>query len=771
MAKLQDFRSDFRKGRTGSGLRVRQDVKAYSSSVKEALNMMVLSDGRIGRRWGTEIQLGLSADTRLETWDFAEGNLTQFLLLFSDAELKIFDANFSLRATFTSQPWTASTKDFLSVTAERTSLVITDESFITKIVSYDTVTASFAISDFAFKVSDDESRMYAPFFDHVGGGITATTSIYTAAGLSTGYATFVNQASGGTGDLANGTGTLTTDQDFFLAAHVGSRLRLLDGEVEITAIASATSASITVKKDLAKRLDINPFLQRKSSKLLEVSYFDHRMKVGDSVFFVGIADKDSLPSMLTGAPKQATSSTSATCAGSPVAYTIKRIIDLDFFEIEANGSHTPTNDIITGGSDVLCFKFNGFTSILEPAFSNARGWPTSCCIHERRLWLGGSQTLPDAIWASQFSDFRNFDTGDGGIADAIAGYGIGKQARVRHMISGYDLQVYTDTSEIYVAGSDNAAISQASLRAITATENGCSYTQPFRFDGGTFYVDKIGSSIREFSSESKETEYTSLPVSTVITDWIKSPKHTATYAGSSVFGFTPYMFFTKQTDGSMLCLHATRSDDSFGWMRWKLDYGTFESVASINSRLFAVAKCTYNNTYYLLEFDSQSENYITTDFSEKLTSGTATSSWTSLFIPSRTVQIGDGYRTHQNQAIAADNTFTTDTALTSISIGDQMSWNVIMHAPIANTQSGSQIGKKQRLVSVEINWDGATTGFVQNQEVMLQSDFSSIDFSAIPVDEWRQYYVGIWDREPNLTLSGNKIGQFGMRAVVLNVYF
>ena len=75
MAKLQDFRSDFRKGRTGTGLRVRQDVKAYSSSVKEALNMMVLSDGRIGRRWGTEIQLGLSADTRLETWDFAEGNL------------------------------------------------------------------------------------------------------------------------------------------------------------------------------------------------------------------------------------------------------------------------------------------------------------------------------------------------------------------------------------------------------------------------------------------------------------------------------------------------------------------------------------------------------------------------------------------------------------------------------------------------------------------------------------------------------------------------
>ena len=770
MATLQDFRSDFRKGRTGSGLRVRQDVKAYSSSVKEAENMMVLSDGRIGRRWGTEIKLALSGDTRLEVWNFAEGDTTQFLLLFSSGELNIYDMDFTLKATFTSQPWTATTKDFLSITAERTSLVITDESFITKIVEYNSSTSSFSISDFTFKISEDGSTMLAPFFNHAGSSITATTTIFTAAGLSTGYSSYVNTVSGGSGDLTNGTGTLTTNQDFFLAAHVGSRLRLLDGEVEVTAFTNARSVSIKVKKDLAKRLDVNPFALRKSSKLVEVLYFNHQMKVGDNVFFVGIADKDDLPLMMIGAPTQASSTSVTPYSGTPTAYTITRIISADSFEIQFQGAANPTLDILTGGSDVLAFKLSGFATILEPAFSNARGWPTSCCIHERRLWLGGSQTLPDAIWASQFSDFRNFDTGSGGAADAIAGYGIGRQARVRHMISGYDLQVYTDHSEIYIAGNDNAAISQSTLKAITATENGCSFTQPFRFDGGTFYVDKIGSSIREFSTETKQTEYTSLPVSTVITDWVKQPKHSCIYSGSSVFGFTPYMFFTKQTDGSMLCLHATRADDAFGWMRWSLSYGTFESVASVNSRLFAVAKCTYTNSHFLLEFDSQAENYITTDFSEKLTSGSATTSWNASLIPSRAIQVGFDYNTFQNQTVASDGSFTTDTALTAINVGDPMSWSVTMHAPVANTQSGSQIGKKQRLVSAEINWDSATTGFVQNQEVMLQSDFNGT-FAALPIDEWRQYYVGIWDREPNLVLSGNKIGRFGMRAVVLNVYF
>jgi len=45
MAKVQDFRSDFRKGRTGTALRIRQDVKSYTSSLKEAKNMMVLAMG------------------------------------------------------------------------------------------------------------------------------------------------------------------------------------------------------------------------------------------------------------------------------------------------------------------------------------------------------------------------------------------------------------------------------------------------------------------------------------------------------------------------------------------------------------------------------------------------------------------------------------------------------------------------------------------------------------------------------------------------------
>ena len=83
MPTLTDFRADFRKGRTGSGLRIRQDAQAYTSSVREANNMMVLGDGRIGRRWGTKYIKGFSSGIRIEPWYYS--NTEQYLIVFNPA--------------------------------------------------------------------------------------------------------------------------------------------------------------------------------------------------------------------------------------------------------------------------------------------------------------------------------------------------------------------------------------------------------------------------------------------------------------------------------------------------------------------------------------------------------------------------------------------------------------------------------------------------------------------------------------------------------------
>jgi len=772
MAKVQDFRSDFRKGRTGTALRIRQDVKSYTSSLKEAKNMMVLSDGRIARRWGTEVKEALTGKVRLETWDYSEGNTTQFLLYFSNDQLLIKDLTLTTRATFTSTGWTDSTLPFLSIAYNENTLVITDESITPKIVTLSGT--SFSIEDFEFSTTADDTYLNAPFAQMASGDITATLTCLTSKGMSSGYGSYIATAlslSPSDFDLTNGTGKITTSANFFTGTAnnwVGNRLQILDGEVEITSVTSQTEANITVKRNIAKKLDVNPFYIRNGSKLVEVSYFNHGLQAGDEVFFAGIADTDSLPTILTHAVKFASdASTAAAPSGGAAAYTIKRIVDADTFEIEGAANGTVT--LLTGGADVTIFVKGGIKGIKEPAFSKARGWPTACAIHERRLWLGGSSLLPNAIWASRFSDYKNFNLGEALSTDALALYGIGKQARIRHLVSAYDLLIFTDNEEIYIQGNSFEPITQASARAVTGTEIGASYTTPQKFDGGVFFVDKIGTIIREFASSNRDTEYTSNAASTVISDWVKQPKQTCLYKGSNTFSATPYLFFADSTDGALLCLHASRADDSFGWMRWELSQGSFVSVASINEDLYAIAQRGIN--YYLLKFDTSTENYMTTDFSAKLTASPAGTNWTTAwsFQQSQTLQIQGDYYDLPDVNIAADGTFTTSQAFEEIVVGDSMQWNMTLHAPKVEFASGSMIGKNQRLVSAEVSWDQAVSGTVAGQNIISTLDIGS-DLAVTPVNVWREYHIGLWDREPNLVIEGSKVGRVIVRGLVMNVY-
>ena len=272
---------------------------------------------------------------------------------------------------------------------------------------------------------------------------------------------------------------------------------------------------------------------------------------------------------------------------------------------------------------------------------------------------------------------------------------------------------FTDEDEIYVPGSTTEAITQSSVRIVSATEHGSSYTKPHKFDGGIFYIDKNGIVVREFANDSRITEYSSLPASVVVPDWIKYPKDSAVYEGAASLITTPYMFFTRQTDGAMLVLHSSRADDSFGWMRWTLDYGSFQSVATLGNNVFCVAKRQVNlsggtpsgsDEYVLMRFDTESENYLTTDFTESFTAS-STTSWTSSNTASRDQQAYQGYYTYADVTLNSSGAFTTSTALTAVTIGDQMSWSLELHAPIANMPNGTQIGKKQRLVSAEISWE------------------------------------------------------------------
>lgn len=762
---------DFRKGRIGRNVQSRKDTKAYASSVRDCNNAMVLQDGGYWRRWGTFIRKALTEDTRLESWSFAAGETTRFLLLFSNTKLKIYDLTFTLRVTFTDCPWSDAGVRFLQIASERARLIISDESFRTRILDFNSAAGTFSMSDFGFTLSDDQTRLRAPFYQFASETNVATLTVFTSAGQSTGYGPYIATAGGfSTGDfnLTAGTGKLAMTEDYFTSDHVGSRMRLLEGEIEILTVIDAKNATVKIWRDVAISLDPNPFYLRKNSKLVEVSWFNHRLKVGDRVFFVGLSnDNDKAALLLNNACTSATDGTTvAAPAGGAAYYTVRRVIDADTFEILGAGT-THTADGLFGGTDVMAYPFSGIYGIQEPAMSNLRGWPQACCFHETRLWMGGTDFLPDAVWASVFSDAKNFDTGEGGPADAISCYGIGQQARVRHLLSAFDLIVLTDTAEIYIPGNTDAAIMQETARGVTTTNYGAAYTVARRFDGGTIFVEAVGNHIREMSVERRDEEYSSPPLSSVIPEWVRGPDETTIYAGSPNEA-TPYMIFTNSEDGSALVLHSSRQDDAFGFSRWTLQNGQFRSFTGVGTRLFAVAQ--RGAEFFLLEFDTQSEDPITVDFATAFTADPAASAFDAPFDESRVVQMQSGGRVFSDATIAADGSFATPEPMTSFAIGDGMPFLLQLHPPIAMSGQGPKSGQMQRLVAVRLDWNGTETGFIDGQYALLPED-NPLFGAPTPINGWREYFIGTWDRDPSLPITADTPGQVRLRGAVQDLFF
>ena len=775
MPSLHDFRSDFRRGRTGDGLRINQGAKAYTASMFDADNFMINNSGEAIRRWPTEIKTTLLGEARLEGAELGVTDALRFLMVFTNARLDIYDMSdlTTPRQSFTSQPWTSTTQWFMTITKENNRFIIADETFQTQVLEFDTGALTFSMAGFEFDVANNGTRLRAPFFSFAASDMTATPTIFTSIGSETNVGAEIATALGilaSTFDLDLGTGSITTSADFFVADHVGTRMRLGEGEFEVTAVNSATNADIKVFRDIAILLDVDPFFCTRGETRVEVTAFNHGLSPGDEVFFFGLSVEttDYAKSWLTGAPEA-----DGTCSGTAQTYTVKKIVDENNFEVIGNAGAAQATGLY-GGSSVKMIPASGIKGVSEPAFSEARGWPQAAMYHETRLWLGGTVSLPDAVWGSSPFAYKDFDTGDGGPDDAVQMYGIGEQSRVRHFVSNFDLLIFTENGEYYTPGSAEQSITQETARALNATKHGISFTEPQTFDGAIFFVDRTGGHVRELQIRTSDVGYYAPPASIVVPDWIDQPKHSTQYPGSPE-QVTPYIFFGNDGTGKLVVMHSSRNDDSFGFMRWSLKNGSFVSTGAVGQRLFASAERA--GTHYLLEFKTDGD-FPNMDFAEELT-GASLTSWTSSYFNSTTLQLVSERQQYSDITTDVSGNFTTPEALDAIQIGDPMPYTLEMNAPIAGSGQGPKAGKMQRLVSAEISWENTETGQITGTGNLgdsgaiaaLEAEDNPSFAAPTPIDEWREYYLGTWGREPRLKITGENPGHVGIRGLVMNVYF
>ena len=242
----------------------------------------------------------------------------------------------------------------------------------------------------------------------------------------------------------------------------------------------------------------------------------------------------------------------------------------------------------------------------EQTLSTKRGFPQAVTFHHNRLWLAGLASRPAGILASHIGDYFNFDVGTGLDSEALDSDITGNAVNeIRHMLSGKDLQVFTDGAEYYIPDSTDNTITPSNVSILRQTPYGISRTAPHMFDQATGFVQKNGKAVREFVYSDLEDGYKSTAVSILAQHLIDSPKEIAIMKGNTTRP-EQYAFFLNNGsthNGKLALFHSVRDEKIAGWGLWSTrEDDFFQSIASLNENLVVICKRSLNgSTVYTLE--------------------------------------------------------------------------------------------------------------------------------------------------------------------------
>lgn len=555
MQKLQVSISSFQYGEVSDSLVMRTDSPVYAQSAQRLENMLVMSEGSVKKRHGLkhiyDYSLSSNGAVQSHLFRFIFDENEEYVISLEENKVRCFrlltDGSVSLVDTITQDTDSNALpfdEDYLQeyTTAQYGDVMfICHPLFAPRMLTRTSLT-SFEISVFTFDARLDGNVTFQPYTRFQSRAVTLDPS-------------------GTTGSV-----TLTTSEDYWVPAHVGSIIRYGKSEIEITAYTSATEVTGTVTDELQLRLSVvNPLRTTDGSATVEVTQIDHGFAGGEAIT---ISDAASVGGINTG-----------NINGS---FTVVDIIDENTYTYTAGGSASSSED---GGGVVHVTTHAPTTDWDEQSWSAVRGYPAAVSFHENRLVFGGTISEPDSIWMSKIGDFFNFDVGEAADDDSIALVAAtGDVNEIRHMISNRDLQIFTASSELYIPTFLNQAITPTNAQIRKQTPYGIDHVMPVPIDGATIFVANNGKVVREYLFTDSEDAYTANAISTLASHLIHDPIFMT--VAHSAFGLPDSYAALVMSDGDAALFTSNRAERRAAWTSLTTD-GSFASVIAVEDRIFA----------------------------------------------------------------------------------------------------------------------------------------------------------------------------------------
>lgn len=256
MARMHTFKTSFTAGEVSMELAGRGDLTAYDNGAGNLTNIFVMPTGGIYRRAGLRYVDTAPSEGRLVAFEFNTEQV--YLLVFRESVVDVYKDGVK-HTSIDPAPWTLAQVKNINWVQSADTLLITHPDVPPKKLTRDKADV-WSVADWTFFEKD--SVIYQPHHKFADEAVTLQANATV------------------------GTITLTASADFFVADHVGKRLRIEGKELEITAITSATIATAMVKSTLTTTAATKDWTEQSFSDLrgwpVAVCFHQDRLVIGGS---------------------------------------------------------------------------------------------------------------------------------------------------------------------------------------------------------------------------------------------------------------------------------------------------------------------------------------------------------------------------------------------------------------------------------------------------------------------------------------------------------
>ena len=394
--------------------------------------------------------------------------------------------------------------------------------------------------------------------------------------------------------------TLTSVANVFLAADVGREVWAGGGVAKITAVSSATVATVEI---------LNAF----SSTALAAWE-------------------------IKGSPQTTCTASAKDPVGASITLTLGaagwrpndagKFVKINRGLVEITGYSSPTAvtaTIRTALDAVVASPANAWS--LEGAVWNAdNGYPATGTLYEQRLATAGSKAFPQTIWLSRTGEYLNFELGtrdDDAMSFTVASDQINP---ILHMGQIKVLIALTYGGEFSLTGGVEKPITPTNIQVKNQSVYGCNKVRPVRIGNELYFVQRSNRKLRAMAYKYDSDAYGS-PDMSVLSEHI-----TLSGVVDMAYQQEPEsILYLVRADGVLATLTVDRDQDVIGWAR-QTTQGAFESVAAIpnpdGEEVWAIVKRTVdgNVVRYVERFSSS----VNVDCGIAATSGPGASVWSGL---------------------------------------------------------------------------------------------------------------------------------------------